>query len=645
MKLIRVYYALTLALLAAGPADAQERIDWSVRDRYRLFDKADAATRSSVESLLTTLGEASGDRPLRPHYDALLATLSGPDAGSLRRSNWRWAQTTGIPGARTYDPTYLSPDSYSISARLKEAPEGECAWVVDGQVAVRAAPCAAPVELVIPSRLEGGRRIGRANVVVTGVVGAEMARQSVEIEDLLVVALGDSFISGEGNPDQRAIFRSIAAGPEFAQPDWPARLDQRLVTRAEWWDEPCHRSLLSWPVLASLSDAARHPRRATTLVHLGCSGAEAGAGLYGPQTKLPGGGDETQGQFKQLGDLLAEAGHRRVDRVVMSIGGNDAGFVPVIAYAVIPPNGFGLGWPGDIVPATLVGLFMNEGGPIRPYRTDNLPLTVLGGLRTSAETRLSRLAGEYGKVQAGLMRLGIDRAVVMQTTYPDILRDAAGDLCRTTLTDTDLKQLETGTHWLDADPEQARRERVFRERHPGNDAGGFESVFGLVPEPFRPETDGRFRFQFQYTPDDRSNPEAGCDMIASASDSEVCKAYWVWRRLNEEVRANESRWRIVSMDTHATRNKGWCEGGDGLTLRLPRTEEVDGQWRWVDGRQPRDFDPYNPALNRWFRTANDSVLTQYGGPERFNQGTIHPTFNAHVAYATEVLAAWYGTPH
>lgn len=88
---------------------------------------------------------------------------------------------------------------------------------------------------------------------------------------------------------------------------------------------------------------------------------------------MPGGGDETYSQTDQLEALLAANSHRRkVDRLLLSVGGNDIGFVPVIEYAVAPPT-FGLGPIFDAIPATFVGRFWERHkGPVRRYRSDTL---------------------------------------------------------------------------------------------------------------------------------------------------------------------------------------------------------------------------------------------------------------------------------
>ncbi len=624
-------FLTSLLLWGASSAQAEPRIHWEVADRFRLFDQADPEARARVEALLDVLAQTPPEEALRPAYDQILETLSGDPARSLRRSNWRWSPVTDAPGTRVYEPGYLTPAVYRIRARLSEAPAGaDCVWTVDG-TAGAAGPCGAEVLLEIAAGLAEGRRGAAAEISIRTADDVEIARETVTVEDALIVALGDSFVSGEGNPDRPAVYEPFPASEDFARADWPTRIHPGLVTRAEWWDEPCHRSLLSWPVLAALSEAARSPRRATTLVHLGCSGAEAKTGLYGPQEDLPGGGGEKKGQFEQLDDLLRPSG-RAVDRLFLSIGGNDVGFVPVIEYAVIPPNGYGWG-PFDPVAAAVVGRFWSAKGPIRPYRGDALPLGVLGGFRESAESRFKRMPDEYDKVQQGLEDLGVRLEAVLQTTYPDILRDRNGDFCRTTLTDYDLQVMREGRWWFPADPDQADREEAFRRNHPGNELGGFEVLLGQVPEPLRGD---RWRFQFQYTPDISGD----CDLVALGSDSEVCKAYWVWSRLNEAVSENAGRWRIVPVHERATNGHGWCETKPGDSLRFPRAvPDRDGGWMWEGGREPHHFDPYDPEMGRWFRTANDSALTQYGGPERHHQGSVHPTFNAHIAYAEAVLKA------
>lgn len=609
--------------LAAMSAEG-DAVAWRLRDRFRLFDHADPAARARVEAALEALAARPGDKAsdaIRPHYDLLLATLAGPDADSLRRSNWRWSRTTESAEARRYERGYIYPQTYTIEARWP-AGQGDCQWSVDGRPGPLA-PCDTPVELSVNAGPHEGRWRGFGELGVTDGQGRATA-VTVDIADRLVVAMGDSFSSGEGNPDVPSVISSaIPAGPEFERPDWlESEAARPWVERATWWDEPCHRSLLSWPVLASFWLASRDDRSAVTLVHVGCSGAEENDGLNIAQRKLPGGGDERASQADQVRSLLAEGPGRPIDNVLMSLGGNDVGFVPVIKYAVLPPNDYGLG-PLDVLAALAVGGF---GGAIPPYaERDALPLWAMGPWRRSAEERLDELPVRLARAADTFEDLGVAPDRVTHAAYPDILRNGQAEFCRTVLTTTMLEEHP-------ADSPYRIRETAWRAAAPQNELGGFEAL--LTELPWFAKLRSNWNFQFQYYPDRGSE---GCDPeVTSPEDSEVCKAHWVWTSLNSEVQRSrtERGWRVADAQITSARGHGWCVSPVD-TLRMPVSERVDGGWRWSP-EAPSAFQPYREDLGRWFRTTNDSVRTQWVSPDNMIGGTIHPTYNMHIAYAEAV---------
>lgn len=604
-----------------------DAITWRVVDRFRLFDRGDAAARLRVEQALDALNRQSGDRAedaIRPHYSLLLETLSGPAADSLRRSNWRWSRTTDEVGHRQYEPDYLYPSTYQIEARRSQGGAGICRWTVDGSQE-QAAPCADPVRLSIRAASMNGRWRGQGDVAVVDDLGPAHSIE-VEIEDRLIVAMGDSFSSGEGNPDVPSVIDpSIPAGPAFRRPDWPETAAARpYIEPATWWDEPCHRSLLSWPVLASFWLASQDEQRAVTLVHVGCSGAEEDDGVNKRQQKLPGGGNEAASQADQVRSLLAAGPGRPIDRVLLSLGGNDVGFVPVINYAVLPPNGYGLG-PLDVIPALIVG---GVGKAIPPYETrDAMPLWALGPWRTSAQTRMHDLPVRLERVAETFTGLGVAPNQVVHTVYPDLLRDDRGDFCRTVLSVPDLEAHPMGSDYR-------IRETAYRDRdrNADDERGGFESVLTELPWFVKLRTN--WNFQFQYYPDEGSE---GCDSdLTLPTDSEVCKAQWVRTRLNEEVRRSHSDrgWLVADAHVETSAGHGWCVS-PGDSLRMPVSVQQGGAWRWSP-ESPAAFQPYREDLGRWFRTTNDSVRSQWASPDRMIQGTIHPTYNMHIAYAEAV---------
>jgi hypothetical protein len=92
--------------------------------------------------------------------------------------------------------------------------------------------------------------------------------QTVTVEDLLVVSIGDSNASGEGNPDQAA--------------EWnfqPNPIDPIDIEAPTWWDDRCHRSLISGPALAAYEIERADPHTSVTFLSFACSGAKITRGL------------------------------------------------------------------------------------------------------------------------------------------------------------------------------------------------------------------------------------------------------------------------------------------------------------------------------------------------------------------------------
>jgi lysophospholipase L1-like esterase len=126
------------------------------------------------------------------------------------------------------------------------------------------------------------------------------ATQDVVVQDWMIVSIGDSIASGEGNPDIQA--------------------DGGLTGRASWRDPSCHRSGRAGPARAALAVEDADPRTSVTFVHLACSGATITRGLLGPQGK----------RAPQVDRLVELAARREVDAVLMSVGANDIGFSRIV---------------------------------------------------------------------------------------------------------------------------------------------------------------------------------------------------------------------------------------------------------------------------------------------------------------------------
>lgn len=554
------------------------------------------------------IADAPAGTALSTHHDDLRDTLSGASAEPLRTSNYEPAPSRGRHGSGRYRRDYLYPASYEILVHSEDPrlASSTCRWSASfGDVDTKSQPCRNPKRLSVGP----GRRVNGEWIIATAlrlsVDGGPEHIYEIRFRDTLVVALGDSYISGEGNPDVPSVITNEPL-PVFERASWGAKLSEarREYQPASWWDEPCHRSLLSWPVLSSLAYAAKRPREAVTLVHLGCSGAVVRDILDHGETDLPGGGDEPRGQSQlaQLDHLLsAGPGARRPDRILLSVGGNDSGFVGVLATVILPPGGY---WVPILGPVA-VGA---KAGAICPYRHSG-QLERLCPFRISAETRLERrLPGLYRRLGRELRGRGWTH--VSQFAYPNPISGEGRVPC-------DMRTVR--------DPEW----RV--------EMGGFEALMGIMMRQVR----GReysWDFELQYSRETIQGeplPDSGCDDNPESRDSEVCQALLVYSRLNRRVEENHPQWDRPIVNTHlnAIAEHGICRRDAEFERALPRV--VRGQW--LEGRAPNAYHPYHADNPRWFRLPNDSIVTQYGDPGHFHHGSFHPTLRAHLAYAEAAL--------
>ena len=195
--------------------------------------------------------------------------------------------------------TYINPTGHTIGLRAIEAPDvrvlaGQCEWEIDtGGGAKFARPqgisggqlnvaCSDDVSVFIPAGKEIGIKLRS---------GAALADTRVKVDDRLIVGVGDSFSSGEGNPDVPAKLGWTAD----KQRDWAAD-GNRIVDdvtngpvrkavgdyyAAQWIDRSCHRSAYSYQLRSALH-LALTGSTAITFLSYACSGAEVNEGLFQP---------------------------------------------------------------------------------------------------------------------------------------------------------------------------------------------------------------------------------------------------------------------------------------------------------------------------------------------------------------------------
>jgi lysophospholipase L1-like esterase len=355
---------LQLNAPAATPGTGPIRIEWEVRNRFRLF-RNEADFRRHVAA-------HRGDGILAAEQRLALST-DGRGWARDMVDNLCVDQSGRIPETCQRDgvkENYLSPADHPITAVVAGAvpPGALCAWSFDdgeSPPAQSTARCDDPVRV----RVRHGR-----TTIATVDVGlpdgtAHRAMAEILVSDLLIVGMGDSIAAGEGNPD-RAIalgdegfcFRRFLSGstseyfrpgragfkgnkacdPAFSTASGNTSADWAKLN-ARWWSAACHRSLYGYQLRAALAIAIENPQVAVTFLPLACSGSTIEDGIFGSlrARECPTTGTCTSNnvaQLTRLQDALALARktdkERRVDAILLTIGANDIWFSGLVADVI-----------------------------------------------------------------------------------------------------------------------------------------------------------------------------------------------------------------------------------------------------------------------------------------------------------------------
>jgi hypothetical protein len=255
--------------------------------------------------------------------------------------------------------------------------------------------------------------------------GKAYDEQRVEVRDILIVSLGDSYGSGEGAPDI----------PQVVSPSGQ-------VTNARWVDERCHRSANAASAVAARQLEAADPHSTVTFLSFACSGATISTPYFKDGSQLdpyqPGPGQQPHGtgilgkyrgivppdkddwseaakldsQIAQLTYALTDGGKtttpREVHALTISGGGNDMGFGPVALVCT-------LYWEcKDHFVADA-----NGGGQIR--------------LSDRFNQSVATMPARYAALKSALGGLTIHNTYITQ--YPDPSRNDSGGPCAKILDD------------------------------------------------------------------------------------------------------------------------------------------------------------------------------------------------------------------
>ncbi|MEA2462043.1 MAG: hypothetical protein QOH90_2220 [Actinomycetota bacterium] len=299
-----------------------------------------------------------------------------------------------------------------------EGPIVKYFWVVDGGVPEKTGAC------TFPTRMTEGDH----DVLLT-VRSADAHESSdhviIHVKNFLVLGLGDSYGSGEGNPRKPAKWGRLdfmSYGPIFGFVPKPSQ-------NAVWDNQPCHRSAFSGQALAAVALEKEDPRSSVTFVHLACSGATVFKGILGPYLDPPGGRTDAQTRQQRPQVIRARqiANGEKYDDIILSIGGNDIGFAPIVKAC-----------------ATFNNCALKRSG--NPQATLHEQTE---GKLANIPTLYRRVAGCLSEVAqpcqlqsgASVPNLGAEPSSVFVTEYPDSTTNDNGATCLSFL------PLGTGVTW------------------------------------------------------------------------------------------------------------------------------------------------------------------------------------------------------
>ena len=501
MTRLILFIAVLLGLFAL-PAEAQTlttsqfKIEWQVTNRFRLFqDPAFFKLHENAwRQYLLHVDQQGMASDARDSFVARTSVIGSEHVlndrfiafSNILRQNFDWRGWAAKgQDATCYDPkkrthtacggidAYVTPASHAIELWLSGQgvtvpATAVCEWRIGGKLVAQTS-CADRVsgpgiELPYPDGAE----------ISVNVVGEAPIITEAKVKDLLIAGLGDSFASGEGNPNQPVAFSETRRFRNF----YPLRRQNDAGGGAQWTDELCHRSLYGQLLRAALQIAVENPQASVTYLDYTCSGASISEGILGPQTyvervasnersaqlaahEVAGGAKDSQ-LYRLMRELCRDTPdvkhgiptcpgnnfRRSLDFLLLSVGGNDIGFSNIVAWASLR----------DSASSTIAAFF---------------------GATVTAEEFATRmhdiLPDAYAQLAAALEQSvpvtsapdGVfDPSRVILAAYPDLVTNEAGEICEASPDGSDgedryaaNQSLDMFSSWLTAQPDRLTKVR------------------------------------------------------------------------------------------------------------------------------------------------------------------------------------------
>lgn len=256
---IRVFIATTLLVICTA-VHAQTDLAWRVVNRFPLL------TDQSFKSVESNWTQHTGTNKSMRNF--IGSRLRARVTGDIPLVDFLLTDP-----ANARKPQALFKASSDVVVELTLAGEGlGCSW--NSEPVRESEPFAEGCTARI--------RVPLGSETVVRVTRAELTQETRVIpKDIVIVAMGDSYSSGEGSPDRPARYQDTAT-PKTNEWFLGAPAPENLP---EWLDPVCHRSLLSWPVPASLRLALENIHTRVRLLNVACSGAEFLDGFFIAQAK------------------------------------------------------------------------------------------------------------------------------------------------------------------------------------------------------------------------------------------------------------------------------------------------------------------------------------------------------------------------
>jgi hypothetical protein len=435
--------------LAQQPAPA---ISWEVQNRFRLFAReCDFERHVNARKTAVAEGAMLADLTLRTEHVLARETDGQGWARDL------WAVCVNAAGQREKPvlcvnaagqvekscrrgpddavESYINPESHFVELRVTlpaSLSGARCAWTIGFAPTPEqmTAPCDQPVGRRFPYGAATAVRVG---VRTDGQQPVELDTE-VQVRDVLIVGLGDSIASGEGNPDRPIALGAANEGfclfrffsnKEYAVPTRARvsvaraceqegdQIEAWEKTTAGWMSRACHRSLYGYQMRSALALAIDNSRIAVTYVPLGCTGAEVQDGLLDGQLArerrwygAPREAKYVDGQIAQLQSILRARSpekSRKPDLIFLTIGANDIGFSGLVADIMFEAS--------------------KERSAVKRAGSIVTP--------DEAAKRIPGLKQNFRRLRTALHQFtGGDLKRVVFVSYFNPTRDQAGDMCR-----------------------------------------------------------------------------------------------------------------------------------------------------------------------------------------------------------------------